>query len=471
MDEFGMGSATSFSHHGATYNPYSPAWVARDSFQDAAHVGAALTAHGLTPGGSSGGAAVAVATGAVLGALGSDTGGSCRLPAAYCGVVGFKPSYGRISRSGLIAYASSCDTIGVLASSVADAALLYDIMAGEDAADDTCLRLPRASTAHIAQQIESAVSAGTGAYAPAHADSRSLRGVRVGLPIEYESSFAPDSVVAATWRRGAALLRACGAEVVRVSLPNLTAAVPCYYVIASAEASSNLSRYDGVRFGHRAASAAAAADSGDASHTDSASSAAALHELYARSRSEGFGPEVQRRILLGTHALSAAARGALYNAATATRRVITRDLDAVFRRAPTTCDMLERLPADSAAAASVRLGALASCLGSADAATGVDVLLSPVAPTLPWRSADTACMPAMDVYVHDLLTLPASLARCPSIAVPVEHVAAAQHAGAQLPVGLQLTGRYLDEASLLHIAGVLESAAGFTRDAAVIPCA
>ncbi len=391
MDEFGMGSATLYSHFGETVSPWS---------KDVR----------LTAGGSSGGSAVAVATGSCFAALGSDTGGSVRQPAALCGLVGLKPSYGRVSRHGLIAYASSLDCPGVLARTVADAALVLDAVAGPDARDSTCLPLPHPPC--FSEALSSLPAS-------------SLAGVKVGLPAEFRVQEMEASVVAA-WDEGARLLRDAGAQVVPVSIPSIPLALPTYFVLACAEASSNLARYDGIRYGHRASasgSGSSSSSTGGQSHEEDAAEEdqGALHAFITASRSEGFGPEVQRRILAGCHVLSAKAYSEYYEKALAARVFIRRDM--------------------------------------AHALAQVDVLLTPVTPSGPFPLA-TPAKPA-SLMLNDVMTIPASLAGLPAVAVPVAVVPSALDARVPVPLGLQLIGRYLEEGRLLAIAAALEHRCGF----------
>lgn len=432
MDEFGMGSSTAFSSHGPTYNPYSRCYAAGGA------------AEWLTPGGSSGGSAVAVATGAVAAALGSDTGGSVRQPAAFCGVVGFKPSYGRIPRHGLIAYASSLDTVGIFARSVGDAALLYDVVAGAHAADDTCMRGgeevdeeergggasvggvaaggagPDYALRRLLLRCPPAKGGGDDRRAAARRAalaSSDLTGLRVGCPEEFRAlpSVAPD--VLRAWDAAAAALRARGAEVVSVSLPSLLrAALPAYLVLASAEAASNLSRYDGVRFG----GAEPAADSAES-----------FREAVERCRSARLGPEVQRRILVGNLCLSRGARGVYYSAAEAARRRVVGDFSRAFA-----------------------------------AGAGVDVLLAPVSPVPPWRSRAAAELDPALLYEADAMTVPASLAGLPAVAVPVALSTAGVGGFSEpVPLGMQLIGRPADDDTVLAVAAALEAGVAFPEPA------
>jgi aspartyl-tRNA(Asn)/glutamyl-tRNA(Gln) amidotransferase subunit A len=351
-DEFGMGSSTENSALRVTHNPWDL---------------------GRVPGGSSGGSAAAVAAGLCAASLGTDTGGSVRQPAAFCGVVGLKPTYGRVSRHGVVAFASSLDQVGPIARSVADAALLLEVIAGADPLDGTCVDAP-------------APRLGPAWGAP-------VAGQRVGLPREYlDGDLAPE--VRDAVHRAADILRAAGATIVDVTLPHTRHALPAYYLLAPAEAASNLARYDGVRFGHRA------------------EGAASLAELHARSRGEGFGPEVKRRIMLGTYVLRAGTYDAYYQRAQRVRARIAADFDAAF--------------------------------------TAVDVLLTPVTPT-PAFALGAALTP-LELYLGDVFTLGASLAGVPALAVPCGATAAG------LPLGVQLIGRALDEASVLRAGAAIERA-------------
>ena len=499
-DEFGMGSATAYSHHGPTFNPHSALYAML-----VAHGGVGVDASALrrapswlTPGGSSGGSAVAVATGAVDAALGSDTGGSVRQPAAFCGVVGFKPSYGRVPRWGLIPYACSLDTLGVFARSVHTAQRVYAAMAGPDARDDVCAR-EGSWGARLAEPPR-------GGRGPRGLD---LRGLRVGLPAEYHVEEL-DAATVAAWHATARALAAAGAEVLRVSLPHTAAALPAYYVIAPAEAASNLSRYDGVRYGHRAGAArggaggggaapegspaapvAARAEPEDSSSLLADSPAAALHEEYTRSRTEGFGPEARARVLTGNYVLSAAARSAYYDAACEVRRLVTEDFDAVFR--PASEGWLGGEGGEgagvgaAAAAAAAAADASPRARGRASRAQGVDVLLAPTAPAPPWASCDTASRDPLEAYSADVLTVPASLAGLPALSLPVARApypqallqaawrdarglgiagaAALPPAGLTLPIGLQVIGRHLDERAVLSVAAAIEEAVGWQAPA------
>ncbi|MGB8719580.1 MAG: Asp-tRNA(Asn)/Glu-tRNA(Gln) amidotransferase subunit GatA [Desulfobacterales bacterium] len=359
MDEFAMGSSTENSGFFATRNPWD------------------LT---RTPGGSSGGSAAAVAADLCLGALGSDTGGSIRQPAAHCGVVGLKPTYGRVSRYGLVAFASSLDQIGPLAKNVTDAALLLNAIAGHDPQDST--------------SVPEAVSDYTTFL------QKGLRGVTVGIPREYQAAAGLDPEVAAAVEAAVAVLRDLGAECVEVSLPHAAYAVAAYYVIAPSEASSNLARYDGVKYGLR-----------DSAKTD-------LIEMYRSTRSKGFGAEVQRRIIIGTYCLSAGYYDAYYGKASQVRTLITADFKEAFRRC--------------------------------------DVLISPVAPTPAFKIGEKTDDP-LTMYLSDMFTLSANLAGIPGMSVPCGFSAAG------LPIGLQLLGPHFSEGPLLRVAFNFEQATDFHR--------
>jgi aspartyl-tRNA(Asn)/glutamyl-tRNA(Gln) amidotransferase subunit A len=350
MDEFAMGSSCENSALGVTRNPWNPARV---------------------PGGSSGGSAAVVAARQALGAYGTDTGGSIRLPASFCGVVGMKPTYGRVSRYGVIAFASSLDQVGPLASTVRGAAIMLDAVAGRD---------PRDSTS-----IDAAV--------PPYLEvcGKEIEGKRIGIPKEYfVEGMQPD--VEARVREALGRLEKLGAALVEVSLPHTEYAVATYYIVATAEASSNLGRYDGVRFGLRSAD-------GD------------LDSMYGVTRDTGFGPEVKRRIMLGTYALSAGYYDAYYLKAMKVRTLIRRDFDQAF----------------------------AAC----------DVLAMPTAATTAFAAGER-CDDPLEMYLTDVFTIPANLAGLPGISVPCGFD------GGGLPVGLQFVGRPLDEAGLFQVAAAYE---------------
>jgi aspartyl-tRNA(Asn)/glutamyl-tRNA(Gln) amidotransferase subunit A len=360
-DEFAMGSSTENSAFGPTRNPWAPDRI---------------------PGGSSGGSAVAVAAGMATIALGSDTGGSIRQPAALCGIVGLKPTYGRVSRYGLLAFGSSLDQIGPLARTVSDVAIVLTAMAGADPADATSAPEP----------VPDFSASLTG----------DLRGARIGLPSRLVDT-GVDPEVSQALRRALDTLAARGATIVDIELPNAGAAVPVYYLVATAEASSNLARYDGVRFGFRA--------KGDDSADD-------LLAMYARTRAQGFGPEVKRRIMLGTYVLSAGYYDAYYLKAQQVRTLIRRDYDEAFAR--------------------------------------VDVVAMPTSPTAAFRIGERVDDP-LQMYLADVFTVSANLAGLPAISVPSGFTAAG------LPIGMQLTGRMFDESTLLRVADAYERDTEWSR--------
>ncbi|MFM7362005.1 MAG: Asp-tRNA(Asn)/Glu-tRNA(Gln) amidotransferase subunit GatA [Cyanobium sp.] len=355
LDEFAMGSSTETSAFGTSRNPWDPERV---------------------PGGSSGGSAAAVAAGECLAALGSDTGGSIRQPASFCGVVGLKPTYGRVSRWGLVAFASSLDQVGPFSRSVADAAEILQVIAGPDPRDATCLKAPVPDYTAVLEEP--------------------LRGLRVGLIRQCFLEQGLDPEVKASVRAAAELLQSLGCELVEVDCPRFDDGIATYYVIAPSEASANLARYDGVKYGLRS------------------EGAASLAEMTARSRAEGFGDEVQRRILIGTYALSAGYVDAYYRKAQQVRTLIRRDFERAFER--------------------------------------VDVLLSPTSPTTAFRFGAHAEDP-LAMYLADLLTIPANLAGLPAISLPCGFD------GAGLPIGLQLIAGVLEEPTLLRVAHQYEQAA------------
>ena len=359
MDEFAMGSANMTSYYGPVKNPWKGGG-GRD----------------LVPGGSSGGSTAAVAARLCLGAIGTDTGGSIRQPASFCGVVGLKPTYGRCSRWGIVAFASSLDQAGPMARTVRDAAIVLGAMAGHDARDST-------SAPVDVPDFEAALSAGVG-------------GLKVGIPREYVVD-GMAAEIGRLWEKGAAWLKESGAEIVDVSLPHTRYALPAYYIVAPAEASSNLARYDGVRYGLRI-------DGGS------------LDEMYENTRGAGFGAEVRRRVLIGTYVLSAGYYDAYYLKAQKVRTLIAGD----FRRAFET----------------------------------VDVLLTPTTPSAAFAIGEKMDDP-IAMYLNDVFTVPASLAGLPAISVP-----AGLSAGG-LPLGLHLIGRPFDEETVLRAAHALETAAAF----------
>jgi len=359
LDEFAMGSSTETSVFGPSRNPWNTEKV---------------------PGGSSGGSAAAVAAGECVGSLGSDTGGSIRQPAAFCGVVGLKPTYGRVSRYGLVAFASSLDQVGPFATNVADAAELLQVIAGEDPRDSTCLKAPVPDYTAALQQP--------------------VAGLKVGIVRECFEAEGLDPEVKASVMAAAAQLEALGCELVDVSCPRFNDGIATYYVIAPSEASANLARYDGVKYGYRA------------SFDDPSS--ASLAEMTARSRAEGFGDEVKRRILIGTYALSAGYVDAYYKKAQQVRTLIRRDFDRAF-------------------------GA-------------VDVLLTPTSPTTAFGFGAHAEDP-LAMYLADLLTIPANMAGLPAISLPCGFDAGG------LPIGVQLITGVLQEERLLQMAWHYEQAA------------
>ena len=361
-DEFAMGSSTENSAYGPTRNPWA---VDR------------------TPGGSSGGSAAAVAARMVPLSLGSDTGGSIRQPAALCGVVGFKPSYGRVSRYGLIAFASSLDQVGPFATTVMDAALAMDVLAGHDPRDSTSSPAP------------------VPAFARALDESRGeLKGVRIGVPRALFTD-GVDAGVLAAFDAALDVSRACGAEIVDIALPYNAQAIPVYYIIATAEASANLARYDGVRYGFRAADARS------------------VGEMYERSREGGFGREVKRRIILGTYVLSAGYYDAYYLKAQQVRTLIRRDYDAAF--------------------------------------AGVDVIAMPTSPTPAFPLGERTGDPVR-MYLSDVFTVSANLAGLPAVTVPCGFAAG------RLPVGLQFTGRPMDDSGVLRVADAYERATSWSTE-------
>jgi aspartyl-tRNA(Asn)/glutamyl-tRNA(Gln) amidotransferase subunit A len=368
-DEFAMGSSTENSAFGPSRNPWA---VDR------------------TPGGSSGGSAVAVASGMTPLALGSDTGGSIRQPAAMCGVVGLKPTYGRVSRYGLLAFASSLDQIGPFARTARDAAVGLGVLAGADPADSTCAR----------DGVPDYTAGLTG----------DIRDVRIGLPSGLVET-GVDPEVVRTFRSAIEALRARGAKTVDIDLPHSKFAIPVYYLIATAEASSNLARYDGVRYGYRAPTERAA----QAGHEERET----LREMYALTRASGFGPEVKRRIMLGTYVLSAGYYDAYYLKAQQVRTLILRDYQQAFER--------------------------------------VDVVAMPTSPTPAFKIGERASDP-LQMYLADVFTVSAPLAGLPAVSVPCGFTAD------RLPVGLQLTGRHFDEATLLRIGDAYERDTGWWKE-------
>ena len=365
MDEFAMGSSNESACYGPVVNPWK------------------VDERALTPGGSSGGSAAAVAADLCLAATGTDTGGSIRQPAAFTGIVGIKPTYGRVSRWGVVAFASSLDQAGPMTKTVRDAAIMLQAMASVDPKDSTSADIP-------VPDFEAALSG-------------DIRGKKIGIPKEYRIDGMP-AEIAKLWDDGAAMLRDAGAEIVEISLPHTKYALPAYYVIAPAEASSNLARYDGVRYGHRAKLGA-----GDG-----------IVDMYEKTRAEGFGPEVQRRIMVGTYVLSAGFYDAYYNRARRVRALIKRDFDTVF-------------------------------------AAGIDAILTPATPSSAFGLGEMADASPVEMYLNDVFTVTVNLAGLPGISVPVGLDAKG------LPLGLQLIGKPWGEGELLNQALVLERAAGFAH--------
>ena len=365
MDEFAMGSSNETSTYGDAVNP----WRREGDDTD------------LTPGGSSGGSASAVAADLCMAATGTDTGGSIRQPAAFTGITGIKPTYGRVSRWGIIAFASSLDQAGPMTKSVRDAAIMLEGMCGHDPLDSTSADLP-------VPNFEAALTG-------------DIHGRTIGIPREYRMDGMPGEIEK-LWADGTAMLKDAGAKIVDISLPHTKYALPVYYVIAPAEASSNLARYDGVRYGHRAK-----LDQGDG-----------ITEMYEKTRAEGFGPEVQRRVMIGTYVLSAGFYDAYYNRARQVRTLIKQDFETVF-------------------------------------ADGIDAILTPATPSSAFGLGEMADADPVQMYMNDIFTVTVNLAGLPGISVPT----GLDKQG--LPLGLQLIGRPWEEGDLLNTAHVLESAAGF----------
>ncbi len=361
MDEFAMGSSNETSASGPVFNP----WRARNSNAK------------LVPGGSSGGSAAAVAGDLCLAATGTDTGGSIRQPAAVTGIVGLKPTYGRCSRFGIVAFASSLDQAGPMTRTVRDAAILLGAMASADPKDSTSVDIP-------VPDYEKQLAGG-------------IKGLKVGIPKEYRIDGMP-AEIGGLWDKGAEWLKAQGAEIVEVSLPHTKYALPTYNIVAPAEASSNLARYDGVRFGHRA------------------KGVEDVTELYEKSRAEGFGAEVQRRILIGTYVLSAGYYDAYYARAQKLRTLIKRDFDRAFERC--------------------------------------DVLLTPATPGPAFGVGEKTADP-VSMYLNDVFTVTVNLAGLPGLSVP----AGLTESG--LPLGLQLIGKAFDEGTVLRAGAAVEAAAQF----------
>jgi len=357
MDEFAMGSSTENSRYQVTRNPWDLERI---------------------PGGSSGGSAAAVAAGECFGTLGSDTGGSIRQPAAMCGVVGLKPTYGRVSRYGLVAFASSLDQIGPFTKDVRDCALMLNAISGHDPADSTSVPVPVPDyTASLGKDV---------------------RGLKIGVPKEY-FTHGMDAEVAAAVRGAIKKLEGLGCEVVEVSLPHTEYAVAVYYVVATAEASSNLARYDGVKYGYR-------------------HEGADLLDMYAKTRSEGFGAEVKRRIMLGTYALSAGYYDAYYRKAGQVRTLIVQDFKQAFEKC--------------------------------------DVIATPVTPTAAFKIGEKVADP-LQMYLSDIFTISTNLAGIPGLSMPCGLTSG------RLPIGVQLLGRHFGEEAILQVAHALEAELGLTN--------
>ncbi len=361
MDEFAMGSSNETSYFGPVKNP----WRRPGSNAD------------LVPGGSSGGSAAAVAAKLVPGATGTDTGGSIRQPAAVTGIVGMKPTYGRCSRWGIVAFASSLDQAGPMARTVRDAAIMLGSMAGHDAKDSTSLKVD-------VPDFEAALTG-------------DVKGLRIGVPKEYRVDGMPGAIDK-LWQQGIEWLKAAGAEIVEISLPHTKYALPAYYIVAPAEASSNLARYDGVRYGKRE-------DGED------------ITDLYKRTRAAGFGAEVQRRVLIGTYVLSAGYYDAYYLKAQKVRTLIKQDFEKAWEK--------------------------------------VDAILTPTTPGPAFAIGEKSDDP-LEMYLNDIFTVTANMSGLPGISVP------AGLSDEGLPLGLQVIGKALDEETVFRVGGVLEDAAGFS---------
>jgi aspartyl-tRNA(Asn)/glutamyl-tRNA(Gln) amidotransferase subunit A len=361
MDEFAMGSDNGTSRFGPPTNP----WRRKNSNVK------------LTSGGSSGGSATAVAADLCLAATASDTGGSIRQPAAFTGIVGIKPTYGRASRYGMVAFASSLDQAGPLAKTVKDAALMLEVMCSGDKRDSTSLHLP------VPEWTKSV--------------GKSIKGMKIGVPKEYRADGMPEEIEK-LWQQGIAWLKAAGAEIIDVSLPHTKYALPAYYIVAPAEASSNLARYDGIRYGAR--------QSGDGS----------LTSTYETTRAKGFGAEVQRRLLIGTYVLSAGYYDAYYLRAQKVRTRILQDFEEAFKQC--------------------------------------DALLTPATPSAAFGYGEKGDDPVA-MYLNDIFTVTANLAGLPAIAMPAGLDAQG------LPLGLQVIGKALDEESCFKVAAAIEDAAAF----------
>ncbi|MBS1167620.1 MAG: gatA 1 [Proteobacteria bacterium] len=361
MDEFAMGSSNETSHYGSVVNPW------RRNGSDV----------NLVPGGSSGGSAAAVAAHLCLGATATDTGGSIRQPAAFTGTAGIKPTYGRCSRWGLVAFASSLDQAGPIARDVRDAAILLKSMASVDPKDTTSVDIP-------VPDYEAAIG-------------KSVKGLRIGIPREYRLDGVP-AEIDALWQKGIDILREAGAEIVDISLPHTKYALPAYYIVAPAEASSNLARYDGVRYGLRVPGSD-------------------ILDMYENTRAAGFGAEVKRRILIGTYVLSAGYYDAYYLRAQKVRTLIKRDFETVY-------------------------------------AQGVDAILTPATPSAAFGIGEKADADPVEMYLNDVFTVTVNMAGLPGLAVP------AGLSAEGLPLGLQLIGRPFDEETLFTLGSAIEKAVG-----------
>jgi aspartyl-tRNA(Asn)/glutamyl-tRNA(Gln) amidotransferase subunit A len=353
MDEFAMGSSTETSAFGPTRNPHNLEYV---------------------PGGSSGGSAVSVAGNEVIASLGSDTGGSIRQPAALCGVVGMKPTYGRVSRYGLIAFASSLDQIGPITKDITDCAILMNVISGYDPSDSTSANVPVPDFMKVLGQ--------------------SVKGMKIGIPREYFID-GMDKEVSAAIQNAIKILQGQGAEMVDINLPHTEYAVAAYYILATAEASSNLARYDGVQYGHRT------------------KEPASLIDMYFRTREEGFGPEVKRRIILGTYVLSAGYYDAYYLKALKVRTLISKDFSDAFKK--------------------------------------VDVILTPTSPTPAFKIGERAEDP-LQMYLSDIYTISVNLAGLPAVSLPCGKTKN------KLPIGLQLIGKPFDEETIIKVGSAFEEA-------------
>ena len=368
LDEFAMGSSNEHSYYGAVANPWDVSRV---------------------PGGSSGGSAVAVAARVVPYALGTDTGGSVRQPASFCGITGFKPTYGRVSRYGMIAYASSLDQAGIFATSAEDVAQVLQVISGADDNDSTCADV--AVPNYMESFAEASVKGGKELKGGEIQEGKELKDMKIGLPQEFIAKEL-DERIATTLKKALAVLEEAGAEIVPLSLPNISYAIPCYYTIGLAEASANLARYDGVRYGYRTK---------DAKN---------LRDMYVNTRSEGFGDEVKKRILLGTYVLTTGYYDAYYLQAQKIRRMIREDFIQAFKQ--------------------------------------VDMIAGPVTPSVAFKKGEKK--DPVSMYLQDIYTVPANLAGLPAMSLPMGFVD-------DMPVGMQLLGNYFDEGRMLTTAHAYQS--------------